>query len=405
MATADDPTRSLGEVVSRLAAFEPVEQPVLSLYLDTRANQNGRDQFEPFLRKELAERGRTFGASSREREAFEKDAQRIREWLGKELQPSADGVAVFACSEAGLFEATQLDVPVDGSRLVVGHQPFVYPLVQLIEQHPRYAALVADTNVARLYVFGLSTRLRSETVQSPKTRGQKVGGWSQMRFQRHIRDQYKKHAKEVVDVLARVVREERIDHVVLAGDEVVLPVLREQLPPELASKVIDTLSLDVRTPEHEVLAETLQALRRKDAESDVERVREVFDDYRADGLAVVGAAACLGALTIGQVHELLVSADPRGVRWSQEGEASEAASGPATIAADPAALPQAVQTAEPGEPPHGADLADALVRLAEQTDATVKLIEDPTLLDSVGGVAAALRFRLDRARGNAAQRE
>ena len=319
MAQADDSLHALGDVVSRLSSFEPVEQPVLSLYLDTRAGQHGRDQYEPFLRKELAERGRTFGAGSREREAFERDAQRIREWLGRELGPSADGVAVFACSEAGLFEATQLDVPVEENRLVVGRQPFVYPLVQMIEQHPRYAALVADTNLARLYVFGLSTRLRAETVQSPKTKGDKVGGWSQMRFQRRIKDQYSKHAKEVVEVLARVVREERIDHVVLAGDEVVLPVLREQLPQELAAKVIDTLALDIRTPEREVLAQTLESLRRKDAESDSERVAEVFDEYRADGLALVGAAACLGALAIGQVHELLLTATPQALRWSRGG--------------------------------------------------------------------------------------
>jgi peptide chain release factor subunit 1 len=406
MATEHDSARALEDVVDRLASFEPGEQPVLSLYLDTRANQHGRDQFEPFLRKELSERGRTFGASSKQREAFEKDAQRIREWLGRELQPSADGVAVFACSEQGLFEATQLDVPIAESRLVVAPQPFVYPLVQMIEQNPRYAALLADTNLARLYVFGLSTRLRAETVQSPKTKGHKVGGWSQMRFQRHIKDQYKKHAKEVVDVLARVVREESIDHVVLAGDEVVLPLLREQLPAEITAKVIDTLSLDIRTPEHEVLAQTLASLRRKDAETDAERVEEVFDEYRAGGLAVVGAAACLGALAIGQVHELLLDANPQALRWTDEGEAGESARDTATVAVDEGTLPEVVASASPGagsERPQAAELADTLVRLAQQTDAAVKLIEDASLLQSVGGVAAALRFRLDRSNASAEQ--
>ncbi len=51
----------------------------------------------------------------------------------------------------------------------------------------------------------------------------------------------------------------------------------------------------------------------------------------------------------------------------------------------------------------GAELADTLVRLAEQTDAAVKLIEDPALLEAVGGAAAALRYRLDRSNAHAEQ--
>ena len=406
MPSEQDPTRALSEVVDRLVAFEPGDAPVVSLYLDTRADRHGRDSFEPFLRKELGDRGRTYGLSSRERQAFDKDAERIREWLGKELLPSSDGVAVFACGEKGLFEATQLDVPVGESRLIVATQPFVYPLVQMIEQHPRYAALVVDTNFARLFVFGLSTRVRAETVASEKTQRVKVGGWSQMRFQRKVDGKNKKHAREAIEMLTRVVREERIDHVVLAGDPVIVPLLRDELPAEVAAKVIDVLALDIRAPEHDVLAATLESLRRKDAESDAERVRQVMDEYRAGGLAVVGAAACLGALAIGQVHELLLDANPQALRWLEEGEAAEAARSTATVAVDEGAVPEVVAQASPAPGdarPEGAELADTLVRLAQQTDATVKLIEDAGLLESVGGVAAALRFRLDRSNANPEQ--
>ena len=37
--------------LDKLAAFEPTESPVLSLYLDMRPNENGRRTWEPFLRK------------------------------------------------------------------------------------------------------------------------------------------------------------------------------------------------------------------------------------------------------------------------------------------------------------------------------------------------------------------
>ena len=49
----------LREQLDRLAAFESGESPVLSLYLDLRADQQGRENYDTFLRKALPERART----------------------------------------------------------------------------------------------------------------------------------------------------------------------------------------------------------------------------------------------------------------------------------------------------------------------------------------------------------
>jgi hypothetical protein len=56
-------------------------------------------------------------------------------------------------------------------------------------------------------------------------------------------------------------------HIILPGDEVNIPLLREHLPARLGKKVIDILRLDVRTPEHEVLKETMEALRERNLQS------------------------------------------------------------------------------------------------------------------------------------------
>jgi hypothetical protein len=47
---------SLNEHLDRMAAFEPVPFPVISLYLNTQADQHGRDNFDSFVRKELSAR-------------------------------------------------------------------------------------------------------------------------------------------------------------------------------------------------------------------------------------------------------------------------------------------------------------------------------------------------------------
>ena len=98
------------ELLDRLAAFEATTLPVLSLYLDTSSDRHGRDDFEAFLRKAL----------------------------------------------------------IAEHSLHVADRPHLYPLARLTDQHPLYAAVVADTNAARLFVFGRGVTLRTDAVQGTK---------------------------------------------------------------------------------------------------------------------------------------------------------------------------------------------------------------------------------------------
>ena len=387
---------SLDHLLNKLAAFESAESPVVSLYLDLQSNDHGRPNFEPFVRKEFKTRAQTFADGSPERESFERDVERINNYLEDELQPSAKGLAIFACAGADeFFEAVQLDAPVERHRLIVSSQPDIYPLVRLNDQYPRYAALLVDTNAARLFVFGLGARVAEREINNVKTNRTSVGGWSQARYQRHNENYHLHHAKEVVEALDRVVREEEVGRIVISGDEVIIPLLREQLPQHLAEKVVDILHLDIKTPEHEVLQATLETMREHDARDDAEKVGRVLGEYRAGGLAVVGARDTLTALEIGQVDELIISASrdaikpdaedrPEGAPASLSGEVGDAIIDAAAAEGDlrPEALTDSVT------------LADELVTKAQQTAARVTFIEDASLLAGVGGVGALLRYRI-----------
>jgi peptide chain release factor subunit 1 len=338
-----------------LARLEPTAFPLLSLYLNTDADGTGKPNHDVFLKKELRERVKTYPERSAQRESLEKDVERINRFVADELKPSTRGVAIFACSGANLFEAVQLEVPFDRNLLVVGDRADLYPLARLDDEYPRYAALVVNTNLARIFVFSTGRTVNAIEVRTPKTKHTKAGGWSQARFQRHVENVHLQHAKEVVERLDEIVASESIDHVVLAGDEVIVPLLREQLPDRLARKLVDVLRLDIRSPEHEVLAATLEALQRKDEETDEAVVQRLLDDYRAGGLAVVGPEGVRAALQKGQVDTLIISASPNQLRGDEA-------------------------------------TANELVSLAIQTSAAVRFIENAQLLAPVGGAGAALRY-------------
>ena len=373
-------TEQLTAQLDRLASADTGPFPVISLYLNLQANDRGRDQFEPFLRKEPAERVGTYPASGPERESLDRDAVKIRDYVAT-VDGSVNGLAVFACGGADLFEAMPLAAPIDEHRLYVSDQPHLYPLARLLDQYPRYAALLADTNSARIFVFAANSVERTEQIEGTKTKRQKKGGWSQARYQRHTGNFHLHHVKEVLDTLARIVREDTIGTVLVAGDEVVRPLLREHMPKEIADRVVETDRLDVHTPQHEVLAATLAALRGQDAVNDRERVDELIGAYRANGLACVGIEAVKRAFELGQVDELVIAASPQTLRDRPAGGKPATDRQPADGGAQPERTAQE-------------RAADELIVQARNTSATVRFIEDTALLEPIGGVGAFLRFKL-----------
>lgn len=374
---------TVDERIGRLLDFEATTLPVVSLYLNTRVDKTGKPQFESFLRKEFANRARTWPAGSPGRQSFENDMRRIEKYLENDLKASTDAVAIFACDGCGnFFEALQLNTPLDENRLYVYNQPHLYHLARLSDEFPRYAALLTDANSARIFVFGLGETLETEQVSGKKVQRVKVGGWSQARYQRRVENAHKDHAKETLDALIRIVKEDRVSQIVLAGDTQILAVLQNEMPKEIAEKVIDTLKIDSKAKEHEVLEKTLEAMRQQDAKSDAEKVERLFSEYRARGLAVVGHEETLLALANGQVDELLISATLE----QQHGDREPVE---AILAPE---IPDSQGGTESDEP-RDVLVADLLVTKAKQTDAHVSFIEDPALLAGVDGVGAFLRWR------------
>lgn len=390
----------LTETLDRLAAFEPVPFPVLSLYLDLRPDETGRDRYDVFLRGALRSVLSTYRAHTPEHESLVRDTERIREYLEREVQPSATGLAIFACAGADdFFEPVPLDVPLLEHRVYIDDQPHLYPLARIDDQFPRYAAVLADTKQARIFVFATGQNVREERVRSETVRRVKVGGWSQARYQRRAQNAAAGHVRELVSALERIVREDDIRHIVLAGDEVVLPLVRDELPPALAERLVDAVSLDIRAPERQVLDETLAVLRARDEESDREAVDALVGAARGNGLGVLGATDVLAALERGQVDQVLISGRPE-ILTNVDALIPDAAATPPTPAGDVssglAAVERAVEArSDAPERLVGPEekVADRIVTAAKQTGASVRFIEDPELLAEIGGVGATLRYR------------
>lgn len=378
-------TDKVNSVIDQLAAFPTTELPFVSLYLNAQANEHGRDEWETFLRKRLKEQLETFTPHTPEHESFERDVARIKRYLAEDLEPSANGVAIFACAaENDFFLALQVEAPIDENLLVVDHVPHIYPLLKLADSHALYAVLLTDTNSARLFTIGLGQVQTEAKIENEKVKQHQKGGWSQMRFQRHVENFHLKHAKEAVEALEKLVQRERVEHIILAGDEVSMPLVKEQLPKHLTELLVDVLAMDIRTPEHEVIEQTLVAFTKHRDEESREAAQRLIDEYRSQGLGVVGIKETLAALNQGKIDELIIHQDYEIPEMGFVCQSCGILEGGPAVAKCPYCHSEETQAT---------NLREELLGRAREGDASVVFVAHNDSLKNAGGIGALLRFK------------
>jgi len=368
-------------LVKKLLDFEPTDLPFISAYFNTEPDQNGKFNYKMSAETSIKQNAEDLEMRSPRRKSFDDDGKRILDFLDG-VDPATKGVAIFACSGMNYFEGLEYNVPFEEDHFFVFDKPHVYPLVRLLEQHPAFAVLLADTNSAHIYVFqGGETRERRD-VENVKTNRTEVGGWSQARYQRHVENFHQQHAKEAVEELSKIIRRERIDKIILAGDEtVIIPLLRAELPKDIEERVVGSIPMNVHTPPHELLEAAQRAIHFDDTLEDKKKIDFLFDQNYDGGVGVIGAEKTLAALLNGQVRELYINADFDSIKYDS-GEMLMVLSdyAPGTDEDLPSASLRGM-------------IIDELIKQATLSADEIRFIEDKNLLKEAGGIGALLRYQ------------
>lgn len=387
----------LTQLVETLAAYESNGADFISLYLNAEANQNGRDEYQTWLRNSFRDEAENYEEESPEAIFFTELTERINNFLENEAQDEANGIAVFASLDGEFFETIQLDVAFPENQMFVLNRPHIFPLVRLIDQNPKYCVLWADTNKADIYIFGgentinveTDTQAKVEHIQNEVTQRNKVGGWSQQRYQRRNENFHIKHAKETVEEVEKLMRDAKIEHLVLCGDEAkIIPLLKDQFSKIIEENIVSTLNLNQYASEEEIHEKSREAMGVENAVRDAEKVERMYTAAKsAAGLGAMGVEKTLEALSNGQVEELLLSADFGVLQYSPKKVKKvlkNYAPGDDNSSSDE--LPQAKDAGQ---------IADELLIRAINSAAKITFIEDESLLKEAGGVGAVLRYNIN----------
>lgn len=156
--------------------------------------------------------------------------------------------------------------------------------------------------------------------------------------------------------------------------------LRHFLPAQVQQHILDTVQLDIRTSQANIVYAAQDVIQHHEREEEQASVQRLLNRAGHGGLAVLGMQATLAAADAGQVHLLIMNRDltRHGWRCHDCGSLGEA-------------LPPVCPAC--GGSLAAVELGEALVSRCLQTDAFIELIEPDSRLATYKGVGALLRYQ------------
>lgn len=318
------------------------------------------------------------GLSGDARRDVEDDIQRIMTFLKMDFSGQAKGLAVFASKKAGLWQVYRLPVTMP-DRCVIGHSPFVLPMLKIVDESRRFCVAITDKAKARIFTVYLGEITERSEILDVVPGWHKQGGWAAARFQRHIEDHVNRHLKHVADTVFEFHKAEGFGHLVIGGSQEIRARLHPILHSYLQRIIAGSINVDVASNTDEIL----KAARKIEAEVEARRSEEMVAALRGSSgakLAVTGLAGTIKALKDWRVHTLVLVDGSRVEGWLCGG------CGGVDAVSEGKCEPcgQAMARVD--------DVSEHLAAMAVERDAEVRYLRPGSGIESQGSVGAILRW-------------
>lgn len=265
--------------IQNLLAYKS-EGDVLSLYVDAFSLQDKGQAFQAFLKESLS--------TSEQLKEASKELEFVSKIMAKKRPAhSHHGLAVFASQKNDLWQTCSLPM-ITAPVLKWQTRPFLAPLLNILDQHRRYAVLLIDENRHRIIeVFmGASEEIPlSEPVPAQTL---------------HTRLQF------IASQLMHVIRSRRVERIILGAPAALQNVLINHLHTFIQDNLIVDPRMQPGQPDSEIITRVMNGEKQSQAVRESVLVFRLLDAVKAAGMGVVGIPDTLRALHKGQIRMLLV---------------------------------------------------------------------------------------------------
>lgn len=291
------------ELLRELAQLEQTERTVLSTYLDLR---RGWDAVRHFIDKESARLLPLL--NKQEKDYFETSLSFLFDYINENRTAKfhGPGLAFFADLGVDFTRGVELTVAPE-FLLAVDDEAIIYPLALQLDEYEPIGVIMIDASCTRILTTAGQIIEDMDSFCKKIHHLSKVGGWSQMRYQRRREKQVKHFVKDIVEKASAIFDEAGIKRIVIAGRNRMITAIEQEFPKAWQNKVIATVRWDLNAPDKEFLLKIKPILEQTEREQERNLLQKLVAELRRGGLAVAGVEQILNALKIGQVDTLLIN--------------------------------------------------------------------------------------------------
>ncbi len=367
--------------IQKLMKTSSEKYPILSLYLGISPALSSQKQYKT-LAKSLIKQGTSHLSKfdDNQRKLIAKDCQKINDFIEYEYVHKSKSIAVFASTGLGLWQVHTLPRRVR-SRFIIDRDPYTRPLVRFLEENEKYFIVYVDSKRARLFsIYTGVMNERNEILDEAVPGKHKQGGWSQSRFQRHIKNRSAKHLKNISDIIHELYKVEKFDHLIIGGSLEALHSFKHMLHSSLQKIIVAQVQGSLDDPVSEIHSSAQKIINNFETKQSMKYLKLFLDRKGKKHLVSSGFSDIVKMLRQTRIHTLLVKTNlvvPGFICSNCETPYLK------QIAKCDFCGKKVVKVP---------DIIDEIIENLWNQNGEVKFIKTSKELDSVGGIAALLRW-------------
>jgi len=291
------------ELLRELAQLAESDRSILSVYLTLEQGWEKAGRFVNQESKRLIPL-----LEPQEKEYFETSVSLLYEYIKDKKQSGykGPGIAFFVDLGTDYMRGVELTMPPQ-PHMAVDKEAVIHPLALQYDEYEPIGVIMIDAHCTRVLIVAGRSIDDMDRFCKKIHHLSKVGGWSQMRYQRRRLKQVKHFAKDVVEKATAIFSETGVRRILIAGRDRMVTALENELRRNWKDKLVTTIRWDLNATDKDFLKKVRPIMEEVERAEEKELLQKLIAEVRRGGLGVAGVAETHDALKRGQVDTLIVS--------------------------------------------------------------------------------------------------